>query len=103
MTKAKRARKSVPAEINLETADTKDLVLAMLRAKEVGKAGYAKADELLEKILQTSKVGDVIDIGGGQQAVIVDNFATKNKVWKPTGITRFDVKIERAANITSQL
>lgn len=75
----------------------------LLKARDAGKEAYGRADKLLEDLLEFAKVGDTITIPGGQVVEIVDNFATKNKVWKPTGINRFDVKVSRASDITGKL
>jgi len=41
-----------------------------------------------------------VDMGNGEVAALVDNFAAKNKAWKPCGINRFDVKLSRAKPAT---
>jgi hypothetical protein len=68
-------------------------IVAMLRARDAGKAGYARADELLEEIVGEIQVGKQIKLGDGTIAELVDNFEKGNKAWKPCGISRFDIKI----------
>jgi hypothetical protein len=66
---------------------------ALLRAKDKGKEWYAKSDALLDELLAAAPVGTEIPLGGGKKAVVVDNFALKNKAWKVAGINRIDVKV----------
>ena len=75
----------------------KDKILAMLAAKDTGKAAYAEADRLLDEILTAMKVGEQVQLGEGQVAEVIDNFAVKNKSWKPCGISRFDIKVSRGS------
>ncbi len=75
----------------------------LLRARDAGKEAYGRADELLEELMQHVAVGESIALPGGQVVTVVDNFATKNKVWKPCGISRFDIKASRAKDLTSKL
>lgn len=74
----------------------KSKVRAMLKAKTAGKAYYQRADELLVEVLTLAPVGTVIDIGNGEQAVIVNNFAKGNKAWGHGSVNQFDVKVETA-------
>ncbi len=67
----------------------------MLAAKDMGKSAYAEADRLLEEILKKMVPGDIVELGDGAVASLVDNFAVKNKSWKPCGINRFEVKVSR--------
>jgi hypothetical protein len=77
---------------------TKGKILAMLRALDAGREQYKKADALTEQISREMEVGELIDIGHGDAAELVDNFAAgKNKVWKSCGISRFEIKIRRTA------
>lgn len=81
-------------------------VVAMLRAREAGKAGYAKSDELLEEIVQELQAGKgkaEIKLKDGTTAVLVDNFAKGGKVWKPCGIARWDIKVTRAGDVAAKL
>lgn len=68
----------------------------MLAAKDRGKAAYVEADELLEEILAELQPGQQVKLGGGEWAEVVDNFAEKNKVFKPAGVARFEVKVTRS-------
>ena len=68
-------------------------IIALLRARDAGKAGYAKADELLEEIVGETTIGKQIKLANGTIAELVDNFAKGNKAWKPCGISRYDIKI----------
>jgi len=75
----------------------KEQILSMLRAKDTGKAAYAESDRLLDEIIKTLKPGERVDLGEGAIAELVDNFAVKNKSWKPCGISRFEIKVSRGS------
>lgn len=76
------------------------LARKLLRARDIGKEGYRRADELLEKLVaQGCGPGDVIPISEGEVVRIVDNFAKGNKAWKPCGISRLDIQVSRASNV----
>ncbi len=79
------------------------LATQLLRARDAGKEAYGRADQLLEELLQHAQPGDQISIGGGQVVELVDQFADRSVVWKPAGVRRFDVKVRRAADLTSKL
>lgn len=68
-----------------------------LRIKtEISKA-YKLLDELEPEILEglKKKKGQKLQIGrkGSQAAVLVDNFAEKNKVYRAHGISRYEVQL----------
>lgn len=86
MAKAKKVATPTPPS-------TADLVRQRMAALDQGKAGYARADALFDQIRDAVSVGESIDLGNGQTAVVVDQFATKNKVWKPCGVSRFDIEV----------
>ena len=68
-------------------------VAAYLRALARGKEHYARADVLLTELLAGMKPGDSVPVAGGKRALLVDNFAGKNKAWKPCGVNRFDLRV----------
>ena len=68
-------------------------VTAYLRALAKGKEYYARADALLAELLPELGPGGSVALPNGKRAVLVDNFADKNKAWKPCGINRFDIKV----------
>jgi hypothetical protein len=67
----------------------------MLRARNAGKVGYAEADRLLEELVKEWPSDNQVDLGDGNIAILVDNFARGNKVWKPCGISRYDIKVSK--------
>lgn len=72
----------------------KKIAAAYLKALEAGKAAYKQADEQFLQLLDAGAVVDApIDLGGGRTAVLVDQFAVKNKVWKPCGVDRFKLEV----------
>jgi hypothetical protein len=84
------------------------LFLDQQRALEAGKAGYQRADfllELLEAEMQAGrlKVGAPIDLGNGQTGVFRDKFAEKSTTSTGMKVRRYEVEISRAADIASKL
>lgn len=70
-------------------------VRKMLAAKDRGRAGYIESDQILDELLAELKPGQQLDLGGGQIFEVIDNFAVKNKCFKPAGVCRFEGKITR--------
>jgi len=74
----------------------------LLACRDAGREAYTQADKLLEELLDAGlKPGDSIALTGGVTMTIVDNFVDRqgkptNKLWKPTGVNRLDVKVEHA-------
>ena len=67
---------------------------AYARAKDRGKKGYTAADALLDELIAGGLApGKQIKLAAGRVAELVDQFATKNKVYKPAGVSRFDLRI----------
>lgn len=78
-------------------AALKKIASAYLKSLEAGKAAYKQADELLQKLLdEGAVVGTPIELTGGRTATLVDQFAGKNKVWKPCGVDRFKLEVAQA-------
>jgi hypothetical protein len=73
----------------MTTATKRKLAKRYIRSKDIGAAQYRLSRETLQELIQHAKPGDVIPLGHGQEFVIVDQFAEKNIVWKPTGVERF--------------
>lgn len=76
-------------------AAVKRKVKKLLEARERGSAAYGQADAILEELLGHLPVGREVDLGDGRVATLVDNFAEKNKAWKPCGVSRFDLKVKK--------
>src|ERR1044072_7688397 len=64
-----------------------------LAARDQGKAAYARADAILEDLAASLKPGAPVAPGAGRTPTLVDQFAEKTKVYKPCGISRFEVKV----------
>jgi hypothetical protein len=75
---------------------TKTLINKVLTLRDKGKAAYKEADELLEQVLERLKPGESVELGEGQRATVIDNFANKNKVFRAHGISRFELEVTRA-------
>jgi hypothetical protein len=69
-------------------------VTKCLRARELGRRQYAKADRLLDSVAAEMKPGDEVEIGaGGKKAILVDEFAEKTVVFRPSGFRRYSLKV----------
>jgi hypothetical protein len=55
------------------------------------KAGYVKGDALFEKLMQLAPVGLHLDGPDGKKYQIKDNFAEKNKCYKASGFSRYEL------------
>lgn len=71
-------------------------VKKLLRCRELGKRQYERADAQLQALLAELKLDEVIDLGDGRTARLVDSFAKGNVAWGHGAVRRFDVKVEKA-------
>lgn len=78
------------------TPDVAALIVAHLRAREIGRRHYAKSDRLLEAIVKKISRGKEIPLPGGKKAVLKDNFADANKVFRSHGIARYELEVIEA-------
>lgn len=67
----------------------------LLAERDRGKEAYNRARELEAELADELEVGEPIDLGDGQTAKLVDRFAGKNTVFKPCGVTRFEIEVSR--------
>ena len=65
----------------------------VLTLREQGKAAYKEASALLQEIVATKKAGDVIDMGHGDMAIVVDTFAQKNTVFGHAPVSRLELEV----------
>jgi hypothetical protein len=70
------------------------IVEQLLKTQARGKALYAKADKLLDKLLEVLEVGAEIDLGDGRVARLVDQFADRRVCWRSSSFNRFKVEVE---------
>jgi hypothetical protein len=82
-----------PARKTISPARARSLVTRHLMALDAGKRGYAEADTLLDELLAGNLVDPEIKLPDGRTAVIVDQFAVKNKIWKPCGVARYKLDV----------
>ena len=98
MAKKRTKPKAAPASDALLKRKARQL----LACRDAGREAYSTADALLGELLSAGlRPGDSIPLGGGSSLVIVDNFLDshgqpKNKVWKPTGVNRYDCEVKQA-------
>lgn len=80
-----------------KAAAARRIAKQLIAQRDAGKEAYAQADKALQELFDLGlKPGDTITLPGGTTVELVDNFADRNKVWKPCGVTRFDVKVTHA-------
>lgn len=72
------------------------------RALEVGKAGYRKADQLLDEIAAEAEAGALIR-AGDVTFVLVDQFETKTKVSSGLSVRRYKLEEAKASDVTGKL
>lgn len=85
------------------TSDLPDKIQRCLRAKERGQKAYKLADRLLEEIALEVVPGTAVNLGKGRAAVLRDQFADKAIVWKPCGVRRFELEVERERKLREEL
>lgn len=78
-------------------------IQAYLRAKEAGKAGYKKADTLLEELIPLMKQHGPVPLNEKQAATLIDKFAEKNRIGAGLGVNRYEIEVDRVADLTSKL
>jgi len=76
--------------------DAAERVEDYLRALDSGRAAYQEADTIVDELLRAVGVGETIRLDDGREYVLVDQFATTNKVWKPTGVSRYTLEKKRS-------
>jgi hypothetical protein len=96
---AKRTEKGAekrepPARKAISAARARSLVMRYLKGLEVGKQGYAEADQALEELAAGELLGSEIKLADGRTARLVDQFETKTKIWKPCAVSRFKIEVQ---------
>jgi hypothetical protein len=62
-----------------------------LELREQAKACYAAADEFESTVLATLPLGSVVTLADGRRVAVQDNFATRNVVFRPSAVRRFEI------------
>ena len=70
------------------------IVEQLLKTQARARAMYAKADQVLERLLKVLDVGDEVKLGDGRVATLVDQFAHRNVCWRSSSFPRFKVEVE---------
>ena len=71
------------------------IVEELLKTQARARALYAKADEILERLLKVLDAGDEIILGDGRVARLVDQFADRDSVWQSACCRRYKVEVEK--------
>jgi hypothetical protein len=74
--------------------DLTDKIKRCVRARELGKKHYTKHRDLLEQIAREIKPGHEVPLGDGTKATLIDQFAQKMTVFRPLGVSRYDIEVE---------
>jgi hypothetical protein len=91
--KPKKPSKKAMAEALVQAQAKAELLKQVVSNRQQGADYYAAADRFLEYLIGGMKVGErITHPDTGEVFELIDNFAAKNKAWKPCGITRFDIK-----------
>jgi len=77
----------------------------MQAALEAGREMYARADALQDLIEGELQPGTIVNLGNGQEAELIDPWKERTKVWRHTGVRRYQVEIRnaRASQLTAKL
>ncbi len=86
--KEKRAKKTEGKAVGIV-----ELIVAHLKARDLGRIWYGRADRALEDIAKRLKPGKEVVLPNGDKAVLKDNFADTNKVFRHHGIARFEIDV----------
>jgi hypothetical protein len=75
------------------------------RALEAGKRAYKRKDELLEEIVQEMKAREIqeLELSANQKATLVDKFAEKNRIGVGQGVNRYEIELNKVADVTAKL
>lgn len=75
-------------------------LVALIRAQRqklaVGAKYYNAANELLDQLIAVWRPDRPVPIGNGQTAVLVDQFADTNKIFKPQACVRYVLEVRDA-------
>lgn len=76
--------------------DLASLVRKHLRALELGKKHYKRADAILEQLTKETEPDVPIVLAEGKTAYLRDQYKTKLTVFKPVGVRRYEVEVINA-------
>ena len=71
-----------------------DKMTCCVRARELGKKHYTRHRDLLEQIAHEIKPGSEVPLGDGTKPTLVDQFAEKMTVFRPLGVSRYEIEVE---------
>jgi len=91
--KRKPARKRTAAKSPPSDRTLRGKIQAMLAAREAGRAQYRKAAAIQAELVAVMKPNQEIELGGGQVATLVDNFADTNRLTGVAYVSRFDITV----------
>ena len=93
------------SEAAKKKAAIKRKIRKAVKARDVGKAGYKIADELLEEIVNSGDVkpGDEFRLNKSETVTLVDRFAETNRIGVGQGVNRYELKVSRAKDVTEKI
>jgi hypothetical protein len=74
--------------------DVADKIKRCVRARELGKKHYTKHRNLLAQIANEIESGREVQLGDGTKATLIDQFADKMTVFRPLGVSRYEIELE---------
>ena len=63
-----------------------------IRAREMGKRAYKRADALMAQIAREMEPGEVVKVSPEKAYELVDNYAGKDIVWNPCAARRWELE-----------
>jgi hypothetical protein len=66
-------------------------------ACDFGAGSYKRADAILEDLQKRMKIDTPYPIGDGREVRLLDKFATKPKVFKQVGVSRYELKVKQSS------
>ena len=75
-------------------SDLADKIKRCVRARELGKKHYTRHRDLLEQIAHEIEPGSEVMLGDGTKATLKDQFADKMTVFRPLGVSRYELEVE---------
>jgi hypothetical protein len=77
-------------------------IQAYLTERELGKAHYMRADEVLEAIVKIAPLDQAIPLSETESAEVVDLFKESLKVFRAHGISRYEIKVKKTVKCKNE-
>lgn len=91
-----QSKKPIPDDVKPKLAKQ---ILAYTRARGIAKGAYVRADLLLDHIVKVLPVNQEFELPSGKVAILRDQFASKNKVFRSHGIHRYELELKNKEDL----